>query len=480
MNRGTDVCPAVVRDCHSPCPGNRLRSVPVRALGLLRGACVLGLLALPRAVHAAPILNPDNGHYYEAVARSAGIGWDAANEAAVAKTYNDMPGHLATITSPEENRFVVRYFPAAVAGRYCLGGFQLHGIRDPLAGWQWVTGEPWSYTHWNRLDGGEPNDYYGLGTTSVDENKLQFWENTDGRWNDVRPNVPQESIGFLVEYEPAPSPSAPAVTGYVADEARDTALTSAPPGALMRITGTNLGQEGTVLFDGIPLPAAVAAWSPTEIRLWVPSAPSYPFDTHVTVIVDRQRAEGSSFSIAPPKPDVDNLLANASFEFPSSLRSDLDTGYTYGQPPETPSEGFKGYSIPGWIIPFGTIDVYRNGWQQAPDQGRQSIDLVGSPQAGTIAQSFYTQTGKQYTITCWVAHNPGVPEAWAIVYLNDEIDTFLQYRGITTVGDMRWGKLSFHFRASASQTTLAIQDVTGRNYYQGMALDGLSVTLAPN
>jgi Protein of unknown function (DUF642) len=480
MKRGAAVCPAVVRHCHSLRPGRRLRTIPVRAFGLLHGACLLGLIALPQAVHAAPVLNPDNGHSYEAVRQSAGITWNAANQAAGARTHNGMLGHLATITSPEENRFIVRSFPAAVAGRYCLGGFQLRGIRDPMAGWQWVTGEPWSYTHWNRLDGGEPNDYYGLGTTSQDENKLQFWENTDGRWNDVRPTVPLESIGYLVEYEPAPSPDAPTITGYVADEARDTAVTGAPPGALLRVMGTNLGREGTVLFDGIPLPAAVAGWSPTEIRLWVPSAPSYPFDTHVTVIVDRQRAEGSSFSIASPRPEVDNLLANASFEFPSSLRSDLETGYTYGQPLETNSEGFNGYSIPGWRIPFGTIDVYRTGWQQAPEQGRQSIDLVGSPNAGTIEQSFYTQAGREYIFTCWMSHNPGVPEAWAIIYLNDEIEQFLQYRGATAVGAMRWGKVSFRFKAPASQTTVTIQDVTGRNYFQGMALDGLSVTLAPN
>src|SRR5207247_4686692 len=154
---------------------------------------------------------------------------------------------------------------------------------------------------------------------------------------------------------------------------------------------SNLGKQGTVLFDGIPLTSAVAAWTPTEIRLWVPTAPSYPYDTHVTVITDRQRAEGGSFTISPPKPNGDNLLANGSFEFPSSLRSDLDTGYTYGLPTDPSFAGFNGYSIPGWRIPFGTIDVYRNGWEQAPDQGRQALALLGSHQAGTIAQPFHLQ-----------------------------------------------------------------------------------------
>jgi hypothetical protein len=389
-----------------------------------------------------------------------------------------MRGHLATVTSPQENLFIARAFPQAVQGRYCLGGFQIRGIRDPMAGWQWVTGEPWNYTNWNRLDGGEPNDYYGLGNTSADENKLQYWENTGGRWNDVRPNVPAESLGYVVEYEPEPSASPPTITGYTADEARDTALASAPPGGLIRITGTDLGREGTVLFEGTLFPAAVAAWSPTEIRLWVPSAPSYPLATKAIVVTDRRRVEGAAFTISAPAPSKDNLLANGSFEFPSSLRSDLETGYTYGLPLEPGFEGFNDFSIPGWRIPFGTIDVYRTGWEQAPDQGRQSIDLVGSPGAGTIAQTFYTQSGKQYIFTCWIAQNPGVPEAWATMYLNGEVETFLRYRGYTTVGAMQWGKLSFRFRAPASQTTLTLQDITGRNYYQGLALDGITVTLA--
>jgi hypothetical protein len=157
----------------------------------------------------------------------------------------------------------------------------------------------------------------------------------------------------------------------------------------------------------------------------------------------------------------------------------LETGYTYGLPLEPGFEGFNDFSIPGWRIPFGTIDVYRTGWEQAPDQGRQSIDLVGSPGAGTSAQTFYTQSGKQYIFTCWIAQNPGVPEAWATMYLNGEVETFLRYRGYTTVGAMQWGKLSFRFRAPASQTTLTLQDITGRNYYQGLALDGITITLAP-
>ena len=174
-------------------------------------------MALPRAAGAASIMNPDNGHYYEAVARSAGISWNAANAAANARMFQGMHGHLATITSPAENDFIAKRFPQAIAGYYCLGGIQSHGLLDPAAGWQWVTGEPWSYTNWHRLNGTEPNDYYGLGTGPNDENKLQFWAQADAPWNDIRP-FSVESGGYVVEYEPDPSSDAPTVTGYAATE----------------------------------------------------------------------------------------------------------------------------------------------------------------------------------------------------------------------------------------------------------------------
>lgn len=48
----------------------------------LLGAALLVMAVLPRAVEAAPVLNPDNGPYYDAIARNSGIGWDAANAVA--------------------------------------------------------------------------------------------------------------------------------------------------------------------------------------------------------------------------------------------------------------------------------------------------------------------------------------------------------------------------------------------------------------
>src|SRR5947209_2608166 len=104
----------------APLPHPTPRSSVARSLG----ACLLGSMMIVGAARAAPVKDPDNGHYYEAVARDAGITWNAANDQANARMFMGMHGHLATITSPAENAFLVQNLPDAVDGYYCLGGFQ--------------------------------------------------------------------------------------------------------------------------------------------------------------------------------------------------------------------------------------------------------------------------------------------------------------------------------------------------------------------
>ena len=57
-------------------------------------------------VNATPILNPENGHYYDIIT-SPGITWEQSNTAAQSLTYEGVNGHLATVTSSEENDFIV-------------------------------------------------------------------------------------------------------------------------------------------------------------------------------------------------------------------------------------------------------------------------------------------------------------------------------------------------------------------------------------
>ncbi len=167
------------------------------------------------SVSAAPIIwkvaDGGNGHAYEAVRDS--VTWFEANTAAEAAD-----GHLATITSSEENDFVFGLVDRPelwtdFGGLTCcswgpwLGGFQSRGASEPDEGWIWNTSEDFSYTNWWP---GEPNNDGG------GENHLHFFATPSGSrastWNDF--HGPRHLNGYVVEFAvPEPSTLAFAVLG---------------------------------------------------------------------------------------------------------------------------------------------------------------------------------------------------------------------------------------------------------------------------
>ena len=160
---------------------------------LMAGVVLAGLFAITSRAEAdtGPIFNPANGHSYEAISVSGGINWDDAKAAAEA-----LGGHLATLTSAAENQFIVDNFSEAFGGPteafYWLGAEQ-PDLGSPAAdGWEWVTGEPFSFTNWSTSDGGQPSDGGGA------EDALQIWHSPLGAWNDqFRVSLIN---GYLVEY----------------------------------------------------------------------------------------------------------------------------------------------------------------------------------------------------------------------------------------------------------------------------------------
>jgi TolB-like protein len=137
--------------------------------------------------------DPLTGHVYEAVPGTTS--WYDAERDAAARTYHGTRGHLATITSADEDRFIRENLRQAVVGGYWLGGFKAVSGATARDGWSWVTGEPFAYTNWV---GGNPNDYFG-------EDGVQYWPAADSEgWNDIDRIVGFEPFvgGFLVEYEP--------------------------------------------------------------------------------------------------------------------------------------------------------------------------------------------------------------------------------------------------------------------------------------
>jgi hypothetical protein len=151
------------------------------------------LLAAAASVSAQTVRGP-NGHFYTLVS-APGISWPAAHEAAEASLRNGQPGHLVTITSQEEQDFLVGTFGAGALETKWMGLFQ-PVPEDAETGWEWVTGEPFNFTDWSA---GEPNNgNYGpvFGFESVG----LFW--AGGRWNDAPPLWNYGAgAGYVVEWD---------------------------------------------------------------------------------------------------------------------------------------------------------------------------------------------------------------------------------------------------------------------------------------
>lgn len=146
-----------------------------------------------------------NDHYYEIIQTDSGITWATANTLANNSTYLELQGHLATITSREENLFISddpglgNENPYGIINCKWLGGYQPDGSPEPDGGWQWVTGEIFAYTNWNI---NEPNNH------PDGENRVVFqhgWSSDGKEWNDLIDTCTQS--GYVVEYEPVPVPS---------------------------------------------------------------------------------------------------------------------------------------------------------------------------------------------------------------------------------------------------------------------------------
>ena len=159
----------------------------MRRLVLL--SLVLGLAATSVADPIEwPLAGGGNGHYYAAV-RFSGyfMTWEESRAEAASLTWNGYAGHLATITSPTEDAWLLEHVESALG---CfLGGFQAPNSQEPSGGWQWVTGEEWAYSNWAP---GEPNNSYS--GPSGTEDCVGYGP----MWNDIdllnRPGIAGDSI----------------------------------------------------------------------------------------------------------------------------------------------------------------------------------------------------------------------------------------------------------------------------------------------
>jgi hypothetical protein len=101
-----------------------------------------------------------NGHYYQWVsADSVENTWTYANTAAASLTDEGLTWTLATITSAEEQAFIAASLGLPAEKYWAwIGGVQAEGATTTDGDWEWITGETWSYTNWNRDSGGDGDD----------------------------------------------------------------------------------------------------------------------------------------------------------------------------------------------------------------------------------------------------------------------------------------------------------------------------------
>jgi Concanavalin A-like lectin/glucanases superfamily/Lectin C-type domain len=138
---------------------------------------------------SVPIQNPNNDHWYLVVEDK--LRWTNAQIYATSLSHQEYNGYLATLTSSEENAWVLANltFEQTQDEYYFLGGYQLESGSEPAGGWVWATNEAWQYTNWSR---NEP------GNTGGNENRLEYMPKT-GKWND---NKDSASRPFIVEFGP--------------------------------------------------------------------------------------------------------------------------------------------------------------------------------------------------------------------------------------------------------------------------------------
>ena len=147
---------------------------------------------------AVPVLSEVDGHLYDAVAEDGGITWTDARAAAEALSSGSCQGYLASITSAEENDFIVQEFSTVapmIGNGYWIGGYQYTETTPADAGWMWVSGEAFGFSAWVA---GQPDDGGVLG----DEDAIHFVSGGIGGvigWADL--NQSETTPGYVVEFD---------------------------------------------------------------------------------------------------------------------------------------------------------------------------------------------------------------------------------------------------------------------------------------
>lgn len=226
-------------------------------------------------------------HKYEIV-QQGGLSWQQAREQAASKNFGGIAGHLATITSAEEDLLIDQLRVEAGSPVLWVGGFQEPSEMSITEGWKWVnnegpisgTNDGATYANWLS---GEPNDYWGAGS----ENAMVIgWLNSFG-WNDQGANV--GAAGYVVEYDTP-------VTSSVAEPMETVGIRLEPSATMNPLPSYDIDpahrMAGAVIFDGpsdgaleIAIPSAAEIFQASDVEFlaeaYHPVTPIYTVDFYV-------------------------------------------------------------------------------------------------------------------------------------------------------------------------------------------------------
>ncbi len=163
-------------------------------------ACCVVVSILPLTVFAATNTDSEdliftyNGHSY--CVFDISISWEEAKILC-----EDIGGHLATITSEEENSFITNLLSKDY---YYIGGTDANCEGN----WTWVTGEPWTYSNWDTRGANEPNNGNGgdaqnflaiYGKSTITRyNAVGSW---DDAWGITEKDFRNSVGGFICEWD---------------------------------------------------------------------------------------------------------------------------------------------------------------------------------------------------------------------------------------------------------------------------------------
>ncbi len=127
-----------------------------------------------------------NGHTYQFIDEDTT--WEEARKMCIARG-----GHLATVTSAEEQKYLEGLFNNINGNERgpWFGAYSDGAYGGDKNDWCWVTGEKWNYTNWAD---GEPSNAEGT------EWFTHFWN--DMKWNDINNDDTRDSQkGYICEYD---------------------------------------------------------------------------------------------------------------------------------------------------------------------------------------------------------------------------------------------------------------------------------------